>query len=454
MKTIEQIAQFFNDSEYFTGSVKINENLAKHTTMNVGGKAKLFLEPKDGESLVFAVRYFIEENVKFFVLGGGSNVIISDAGLDAVISTRKMNQVKFLTENTEDTESLIEGKKLLESESPLCSPNLCIKFLTENTEDTESLIEGKKLLESERSLCSQKPYEHSSSGDSLKSRCDFLTLPIREKFKNPLNPCESSLILEVDSGSSWGSVISFCKKNNLGGFESFSGLSGTVGGALFMNATCFGLSACDNLLSVRYFDLHDGKIHEYQKIDSDWGYKKSPFQSGIKEFDADEHRLTRMKNGDFKGQCPLGEGVGGNGEAIGTEGETSPFPLLTAHCSLLISKIILSAKFSVKSGFDSEKSEKCMSERCEKGHFRAPSSGSAFKNDAVHGIIAGKVIDECGLKGFSVGGAQIAPWHGNFIINPERKATARDIKELSARIKEIVLEKTGFSLENEILFIE
>ena len=400
MKTIEQIAQFFNDSEYFTGSVKINENLAKHTTMNVGGEAKLFLEPKDGESLVFAVRYFIEENVKFFVLGGGSNVIISDAGLDAVISTRKMNQVKFLTENTEDTESLIEGEKLLESERSLCSPNLC------------------------------------------------------EKFKNPLNPCESSLILEVDSGSSWGSVISFCKKNNLGGFESFSGLSGTVGGALFMNATCFGLSACDNLLSVRYFDLTDGKIHEYEKVDSDWGYKKSPFQSGIKEFDADEHRLTRMKNGDFKGQGPLGEGVGGNGEAIGTEGETSPFPLLTAHCSLLISKIILSAKFSVKRGFDSEKSEKCMSDRREKGHFRAPSSGSAFKNDAVHGIIAGKVIDECGLKGFSVGGAQIAPWHGNFIINPERKATARDIKELSARIKEIVLEKTGFSLENEILFIE
>ena len=391
MKTIEQIAQFFNDSEYFTGSVKINENLAKHTTMNVGGEAKLFLEPKDGESLVFAVRYFIEENVKFFVLGGGSNVIISDAGLDAVISTRKMNQVKFLTENTEHTESLIEGKKLLESERSLCSPNLC------------------------------------------------------EKFKK---------ILQISAGSSWGCVISFCKKNNLGGFESFSGLSGTVGGALFMNATCFGLSACDNLLSVRYFDLTDGKIHEYEKVDSDWGYKKSPFQSGIKEFDADEHRLTRMKNGDFKGQGPLGEGVGGNGEAIGTEGETSPFPLLTAHCSLLISKIILSAKFSVKSGFDSEKSEKCMCERREKGHFRAPSSGSAFKNDAVHGIIAGKVIDECGLKGFSVGGAQIAPWHGNFIINPERKATARDIKELSARIKEIVLEKTGFSLENEILFIE
>ncbi|MBQ8014478.1 MAG: hypothetical protein IJ257_08855, partial [Treponema sp.] len=114
---------------------------------------------------------------------------------------------------------------------------------------------------------------------------------------------------------------------------------------------------------------------------------------------------------------------------------------------------ILSAKFAIKIGFDSAFSEKCMSDRKEKGHFRAPSSGSAFKNDPVHGIIAGKVIDECGLKGFSVGGAQIAPWHGNFIINPEQKATASDIKNLSEQVKEIVREKKGIELENEILFV-
>ena len=395
MKTIDQIAQFFNDSEYFTGSVKLNENLAKHTTMHVGGNAKLFLEPENEESLIFAIKELdadvrrLTQIKSFFVLGGGSNVIISDSGLDAVISTRKMNKIKFLTEGSEYTESLIKREKLLNPEISLCSPKLCEEFKT----------------------------------------------------------------LQIDSGASWGSVISFCKKNNLGGFESFTGLSGTVGGALFMNATCFGLSACDNLLSVRYFDLRDGKIHEYQKIDSDWGYKKSPFQSGIKEFDADEHRLTRMKNGDFKGQGPLGEGAGGNGEAIGAEGKAFPFSLPTAHCSLLISKIILSAKFSVKNGFDSEKSEKCISDRKEKGHFRSPSAGSAFKNDSERGIIAGKIIDECGLKGFSVGGAQIAPWHGNFIINPEQKACASDIKKLSDEVKKIVREKTGVELENEILFI-
>ena len=425
MKTIDQIAQFFNDSEYFTGSVKLNENLAKHTTMHVGGSAKLFLEPENEDSLVFAIKELdadvrrLTQIKSFFVLGGGSNVIISDDGLDAVISTRKMNAVKVLEGEFESTD-------------------------LHRFAQIKAGFEEEDINAGQNRPCSPKTYEHSSSGDSLKSRCDFLTLPICEEFKT----------LQIDSGASWGNVISFCKKENLGGFEAFTGLSGTVGGALFMNATCFGLSACDNLLSVRYFDLHDGEIHEYQKIDSDWGYKKSPFQNEIKEFDADEHGLTQMKNGDFKGLAPLGEGAGGNGEAIGAEGKTFPLSLPAAHCSLLISKIILSAKFSVKNGFDSEKSEKCISDRKEKGHFRAPSAGSAFKNDATHGIIAGKVIDECGLKGFSVGGAQIAPWHGNFIINPEQKASAEDVKKLSDEVKKIVFEKKGVRLENEILFIE
>ena len=132
MKTIDQIAQFFNDSEYFTGSVKLNENLAKHTTMHVGGSAKLFLEPENEDSLVFAIKKLGEcvhgdtQIKSFFVLGGGSNVIISDDGLDAVISTRKMNKIKFLTESTEIIFSVKKS---------LCSLKLCeglfqfLKFL-------------------------------------------------------------------------------------------------------------------------------------------------------------------------------------------------------------------------------------------------------------------------------------------------------------------------------------
>ncbi len=385
MKTIDQIAQFFNDSEYFTGSVKLNENLAKHTTMHVGGNAKLFLEPENEESIVFAIKELKKLDAderrctqikSFFVLGGGSNVIISDNGLDAVISTRKMNGVKVLEGEFESTD--LHRFAQIENDS-----------------------NGEKFHASQNSHC-------------------------------PKTHCEEFKTLQIDSGASWGNVISFCRKNNLGGFEAFTGLSGTVGGALFMNATCFGLSACDNLLSVRYFDLHDGKIHEYQKIDSDWGYKKSPFQNLVTT------DCTDSSNGGVAGASPQ------RGERA-TKCERG---------ERLLPLVILSAKFFVKDGFDSEKSEKCISDRKEKGHFRAPSAGSAFKNDAAHGIIAGKVIDECGLKGFSVGGAQIAPWHGNFIINPEQKASSEDVQKLSDEVKKIVFEKKGVRLENEILFIE
>lgn len=393
MRTIDQIAQFFNDSEYFNGSVKLNENLAKHTTMHVGGNAKLFLEPENEESLIFAIKELdadvrrLTQIKSFFVLGGGSNVIISDDGLDAVISTRKMNTVKLLAGELESAD---------------------LYRFTQIKAD----FEEEDINAGQNRPCSQKL-------------------------------CEEIKTLQIDSGASWGSVISFCKKENLGGFEAFTGLSGTVGGALFMNATCFGLSACDNLISVRYFDLTDGKIHEYKKVDSDWGYKKSPFQNLSTTDYADYVDYTDSSEGGVAGLSPQ------RGERA-TECERGErlLPL-----SLLTAKIILSAKFFVTTGFDSEKSEKCMNDRKEKGHFRAPSSGSAFKNDAANGIIAGKIIDECGLKGFSVGGAQIAPWHGNFIINPEQKANARDIKKLSDEVKKIVREKKGIELENEILFV-
>ena len=144
-------------------------------------------------------------------------------------------------------------------------------------------------------------------------------------------------------------------------------------------------------------DEFDCTVKIYKKDPKDWGYKKSPFQTG--------------------------------------------------------DKVILSAVFNVKKGFDEAKSAEVLEKRKTMGHFKAPSAGSAFKNKPEEGIIAGKIIDECGLKGFSCGGAQIAPWHGNFIINPEKKASCADIKALVEKVQETVLQKTGIKLECEILFV-
>ncbi len=303
----------FNDTDFFRGNIKQDESLAAHSTMHAGGTAGLLLEPFDDSSLIFALDSAQKNSIPSFLLGGGSNVIFPDGGLDLVISTRKLN--------------VTDGVK--------------------------------------------------SAGETK---------------------------ISCPAGSSWGSVLAFCKKNNLGGFEPFTSLSGTVGGALFMNATCFGLSACDNLLTVKYYDTQKCGCGTYSMNPADWGYKKSPFR-----------------------QKTAGGGASGK-------------------------KIILSAEFSVKKGFDAELSEEIKQKRIEMGHFKAASAGSAFKNVPSEGIIAGKLIDECGFKGFVCGGAQIAPWHANFIINPEQKATSADIEKLVEIVQQKVKKEKNILLEPEIIF--
>jgi UDP-N-acetylmuramate dehydrogenase len=91
-------------------------------------------------------------------------------------------------------------------------------------------------------------------------------------------------------------------------------------------------------------------------------------------------------------------------------------------------------------------------DREAKGHYRYPSAGSAFKNNRDFGKPAGKIIDELGLKGQRIGGAQIAPYHGNIIVNTGG-ALAVDIRALMEQTAAKVKEAAGFVLEPEILFV-
>ena len=104
------------------------------------------------------------------------------------------------------------------------------------------------------------------------------------------------------------------------------------------------------------------------------------------------------------------------------------------------------------SAFVREQNRHFVLDRREKGHFNAPSAGSVFKNNRAFGKPSGMLVDEAGLKGLSVGGAQVAPWHGNFIINTG-SARAADIRELVARVQRAVESRTGFMLEPEIIFV-
>lgn len=219
---------------------------------------------------------------------------------------------------------------------------------------------------------------------------------------------DGSVLVTCQCGVPMAAFVDFCTRKNLTGAEQFAGLPGTVGGAVYMNARCFDRSISDILYSTTHLQYKGDKAQQIElPFDSkDWDYKKSPFQS------TKDNNQLYITQATFR-LTPAG---------------ASAHDRITADC------------------------KKYIAERVNKGHFKYPSAGSVFKNNHAFGAPSGKLIDDCGLKGLTCGGAQIAPFHGNFIINTG-SATAADIKSLVSQAQKAVYEKFGFNLEPEIIFI-
>jgi UDP-N-acetylmuramate dehydrogenase len=90
--------------------------------------------------------------------------------------------------------------------------------------------------------------------------------------------------------------------------------------------------------------------------------------------------------------------------------------------------------------------------RERKGHYRFPSAGSVFRNNRDFGKPTGQIIDELGLRGFAAGGARVAPFHGNIIVNTGG-ARAADIRALMDEVSARVRAAADFVLEPEVLFV-
>ena len=198
------------------------------------------------------------------------------------------------------------------------------------------------------------------------------------------------------AGASLTSVAVAARDASLAGCEFLYGIPGTVGGGVFMNAGAYGGEIADIIENAIVF-TPDGKVTTLSKDDLDLGYRTSKLQS------------TRY--------------------------------------------ILLSAAFSLQSGNKeviSSAIDDLMNRRMTTQPLDKPSCGSTFKRPA--GNFAGKLISDCGLKGMSVGGAQVSEKHAGFIVN-SGGATSRDILDLVQLVKKTVFEKTGVLLEEEIRII-
>ncbi|UGQ16267.1 UDP-N-acetylmuramate dehydrogenase [Borrelia sp. RT5S] len=280
-------------------------NLATYTTYRIGGVSKLFLAPKTIKEAEFMFKTALEEKIKVFVLGGGSNLLIND-------------------------------------EEDITFPIIYTGCLNKIT------LQGNKIT--------------------------------------------------AECGTNFENLCNFALENELSGLEFIYGIPGTLGGAIWMNARCFG-SEISEILDLVFFVDENGQTICKKFERNDFSYKISPFQK--------KNILI------LKATLNLSKGNG-----------------------IHILNIMKQNKQN----------------RIDRGHYLFPSSGSTFKNNKKFLKPTGKIIEECNLKGLKIGEALVSPHHGNFIIN-KNNARARDIKALIEKVKTEVKTKTGFSLEEEVLYI-
>lgn len=280
--------------------VRENEPMSAHTTFKTGGAVDLMLFPDREESLVSIFHILRDAQVPYYVIGRGSNLLVSDKGLHGVV----------------------------------------IKLADRM---------GKVFVQRNKVI--------------------------------------------AQAGASLHTVCMEAVRAGLSGLEFASGIPGTLGGAVAMNAGAYGNEIGDFITSVHVLDQNCDILCLSAK-DLMFSYRHS----------------------------------------------------IVAEQKL----IVLSAEFYLPEG-DAQESIQKISElnarRREKQPLNYPSAGSTFKRPQGH--FAGALIEQCGLKGFSIGGAQVSEKHAGFIINTGN-ACSRDIYELILYVQNIVLEQTGVLLEPEV----
>lgn len=316
MKVDEKIIEAFRNALREAGKaelaeeVRVDEIMKSHTSFRVGGPADLFAEPKDTEEIAALISAAKALKIPFFLMGNGSNLVISDEGIEGLV--------------------IHLGEKFSHIESE----------------------------------------------------------------PDPNDP-EKELV-RVTAGTLLTRLSSFATKSGLAGLEFASGIPGSVGGAVFMNAGAYDHDMSEVVEEVSCI-TKDGQVKTVRKEELDFSYRNSVF----------------MKEGGIVTEALLSLSRG-NAEEI------------------------------------SSKVREYTEKRTKSQPLNFPSAGSMFKRPVGH--YTGALIEQCGLKGTCVGGAQVSEKHAGFVIN-KGDATASDIDGLVKKIQSEVKAKFDVDLEREVRFI-
>ena len=293
-------------------NVRVSEPMRNHTTFRIGGPADYFVTPQSAEHVQQIVKYLKNRHIPYYIIGNGSNLLVSDNGYRGVIM------------------------------------------------QLYSRYSGYEFLH-----------------DDVKSAAD-----------------KSGVVrIRVQSGMGMMRLAALAAEYSLEGMEFASGIPGSVGGGIMMNAGAYGGEMKDIVASASVMDK-DGNIRELDREELEFGYRTS--------------RVAREQ------------------------------------------LIVLEAVIALRAGNQAavrERMQEIAQSRRDKQPLEYPSAGSTFKRP--EGYFAGKLIADAGLKGLTAGGAKVSEKHAGFVVNTG-KATARDVIELTDMTRDKVFEIYGVKLELEV----
>jgi UDP-N-acetylmuramate dehydrogenase len=238
------------------------------------------------------------------------------------------------------------------------------------------------------------PHKFLGGGSNVLVADDELPFVVMQLAKPEPEVVIDGNIASVDAAADLGRTVTFCAKRNLGGMEGLIGVPGTVGGALRMNAGAYGTQIGSYVREVKVYRAGERKIEILRGEQISFEYRHTSF--------------------------------GPNDMMLSVKLELPSKPY---------QEIIKGVRI-------------CNEKRRSSQPLGQKSAGCIFKNPP--GASAGRMIDELGLKGFSVGDAQVSDRHANFFINAGQ-ASAADMLSLIANVRERVREAYGVNLENEVV---
>ena len=281
-------------------NVHTDEPMSRHTTFRIGGSADYFVKPGNADEVAAVIAVCREYNIPYFILGNGSNLLVSDDGYRGMII-------------------------------------------------------------------------------NIMDNMDSVTVDGR--------------IITAQAGAMLVRVSVMARDNALTGLEFASGIPGTIGGAVYMNAGAYGGEMKNVVKTVRAIDEY-GRIYELDSEKMDFSYRHS----------------------------------------------------IVEERKLIVLEVTLELEHGSREAIDDRMKELAEARR-SKQPLEYPSAGSTVKRP--EGYFAGKLIMDAGLRGYSVGGAQVAEKHCGFVIN-KGGATASDVVELIRDVQHDVDDKFGVTLEPEV----